>query len=262
MSKQDRQGARTPADVQRRFDGSFAEMERAVKQLDSEISAELSLKIGSDESGKVIAMINASADTITIKGNRLTIESTNFELTQDGTVKAKAGEIGGCSIVDGVLKIKNANIGEKLTAEQIDATNLEVDVVKVKGLLNAEGKIEARQINANGIVAKDVDISGRITASEGSVGDWVLGTALIPFKKPDGTEGTYDGQSALYSGVQRYETASGYARIETWLTAKGVYLKVRTYESGTFDGVYYEEFHTDTQYHFKTWWQIIVYGGN
>ena len=131
--KQDRQGARTPADVERRLSGPFAEMEQSIKQMDSQIKAELSLKLSRDESGKIIAMINASADEIAIKGNRLTIESSNFELTQDGTVKANAGEIGGCSIVDGVLQIKNANIGEQLTADKINAENMDIKKATIGG---------------------------------------------------------------------------------------------------------------------------------
>lgn len=39
-----------------------------------------------------------------------------------GNITATSGTIGGCSIVNNVLKIKNANIGEKLTANSIDLT--------------------------------------------------------------------------------------------------------------------------------------------
>jgi hypothetical protein len=54
-----------------------------------------------------------------------------FGVTKSGAVwcsdiHANGGEIGGCSIVDGVLKIKNANITERLTTEQIDGSSLNI----------------------------------------------------------------------------------------------------------------------------------------
>lgn len=54
-----------------------------------------------------------------------------FGVTKSGAVwcsdiHATGGAIGGCSIVDGVLQIKNANITEKLTAEQIDGSSLNI----------------------------------------------------------------------------------------------------------------------------------------
>ena len=53
-----------------------------------------------------------------------TINATDGEF--NGTVYAVEGEIGGCSIVNGVLKIKNANISEKLIAENINGTYLDI----------------------------------------------------------------------------------------------------------------------------------------
>lgn len=231
MSKQDRQGARTPADVERRFYGSISEVERAVKQMDSEIAAELSLKIGANESGKVISMINASADTITIKGNRLTIESTNFELTQDGTVKAKAGEIGGCSIVNGKLQIKNANIGEKLTADQIDATNLKVKVANVDGLLNVDGKIGAKQINADGMDIK-----------KATIGSWHLAKTQVPISATSSTE-----EYALYTDEIFEENGDRDYTYRVYLTAKGVYV-AGLYDTSNETGVPY--------FSSKTWLEI------
>ena len=62
-----------------------AEANRAQKA-EGELDASLELKIGRDENDQVVSMINASADQITLRGNRLIIESNNFQLDGDGHV--------------------------------------------------------------------------------------------------------------------------------------------------------------------------------
>ena len=61
-----------------------AEVNRAQKA-EGQLDASLQLKLGRDENDQVISMINASADEINLKGNRLTVDATNFSLTKDGT---------------------------------------------------------------------------------------------------------------------------------------------------------------------------------
>lgn len=113
-------------------------------------AAELKLKVGIDENDRIVSMLNASADIINITSDRLTIDSTYFKLFADGTIRAYAGQIGGCNIFDGVLQVKNANIAEKITADKI---------------------------NANGISAIDVDISGKLTSTEGKLGNVLIGSS-------------------------------------------------------------------------------------
>ena len=48
-----------------------------------------------------------------------------FEVTQDGTLTARKGVIGGCEIQNGILRIKNANIEEVLTGHTIKASIIE-----------------------------------------------------------------------------------------------------------------------------------------
>lgn len=48
-----------------------------------------------------------------------------FEVTQDGTLTARKGIIGGCEIQNGVLQIKNANIEEVLTGHTFKASVIE-----------------------------------------------------------------------------------------------------------------------------------------
>lgn len=62
-----------------------AEVDRAQKA-EGELDASLELKLGRDENDQVISMINASADQIILKGNRLIVECTNFGLDYSGQV--------------------------------------------------------------------------------------------------------------------------------------------------------------------------------
>lgn len=56
-----------------------AEVDRAQKA-EGQLDASLELKLGRDENDQVISMINASADHIVLRGNRLIVECSNFEL--------------------------------------------------------------------------------------------------------------------------------------------------------------------------------------
>lgn len=62
-----------------------AEVNRAQKA-EGALDASLELKLGRDENDQVVSMINASADQIALRGNRLIIESNNFQLDADGNV--------------------------------------------------------------------------------------------------------------------------------------------------------------------------------
>ncbi len=128
MSKQDRQPARNVTGIEYKY--GLGDTVKALRGLQDSaaylaeqekmLEAELSLRIRYDENGKIVSMLNASADIIRIKGNRLTIESDHFNLSEDGTIEATAGVIGGCEIKDGLLKVPVANIDGKLTADNID----------------------------------------------------------------------------------------------------------------------------------------------
>lgn len=56
------------------------------KSAEWQLDASLSLKLGRDENDQVVSMINASADQIMLTGNRLIIESNNFQLDGAGNV--------------------------------------------------------------------------------------------------------------------------------------------------------------------------------
>lgn len=53
---------------------------------EGQLDASLSLKLGRDENDQVVSMINASADQIVLSGNRLIVDSNNFQLDAAGNV--------------------------------------------------------------------------------------------------------------------------------------------------------------------------------
>ena len=113
----------------------LAEVNRAQKA-EGQLDASLELKLGRDENDQVISMINASADQIVLRGNRLIVECNNFELDGSGRVHIiesllfDSGEVSGVEILghDGrnnallqnvkldLLSVTDAN-GENLATE-------------------------------------------------------------------------------------------------------------------------------------------------
>lgn len=75
----------TSSKIEQTADSIAAEVKRAQKA-EGELDALLELKLGRDENDQVVSMINASADHIVLRGNRLIIESNNFELDALGRV--------------------------------------------------------------------------------------------------------------------------------------------------------------------------------
>lgn len=81
-----------------------AEVNRAQKA-EGQLDASLELKLGRDENDQVISMINASADQIVLRGNRLIVKCNNFELDADGRVHIiesllfDSGEVSGVEIL-------------------------------------------------------------------------------------------------------------------------------------------------------------------
>jgi hypothetical protein len=85
-----------------------AEVNRAQKA-EGQLDASLELKLGRDENDQVISMINASADQIMLRGNRIIIESNNFRLDGNGKV----------TIIDSLNFLSTA-LGDDLTILGLD----------------------------------------------------------------------------------------------------------------------------------------------
>lgn len=78
--------------------------------------------------------------------------------TVTGTITATAGTIGGCSIDNGVLKIAEANISGKLTANAIDGSELNVKSANIADSVNAKW-VYAGSVNADNINGGTLDFS-------------------------------------------------------------------------------------------------------
>lgn len=116
-----------------------AEVNRAQKA-EGALDASLELKLGRDENDQVVSMINASADQIVLRGNRLIVECNNFELDGSGRVHIiesllfDSGEVSGVEILghDGrnnallqnvkldLLSVTDANGGNLATESYVD----------------------------------------------------------------------------------------------------------------------------------------------
>ena len=105
IPKQDRHGARTPADLERKyqFEKRYAEAaklaetvnknsgdsQQAIEQLSKQyanLSAELGMKLGVDKDGNVVSTINGVATIIKFLANSISIQSDNFKLSENGSV--------------------------------------------------------------------------------------------------------------------------------------------------------------------------------
>lgn len=75
----------TSSKFEQTADAITAEVTRAQKA-EGQLDASLELKLGRDENDQVVSMINASADQIVLRGNRLIVECSNFELDALGRV--------------------------------------------------------------------------------------------------------------------------------------------------------------------------------
>lgn len=119
-NRQDRQGARTPADVERRlgvdrkieevrFQASEAQraassveqtnkgLEMRVKSLESAVDGTFALEIVEEE-GKRYSQLRSDVDKVMFKSNEISIDSDNFSLSEDGEITAKKGTLGGWTL--------------------------------------------------------------------------------------------------------------------------------------------------------------------
>ena len=141
--------------------------------------------------------------------------ANNVVLT--GDITATSGEIGGCTIVDGTLYVKNANIDGKLTADHIDATDLVVNAANISGKLiarhidasdlrvqaaNIDGKLTASQIEASALKVDAADITGKLSADQIDVNDLIVSGGLTVGEIPTSTSDLYnDSGYTTQSGV-------------------------------------------------------------
>ena len=80
-----------------RIDLSVGDLQTKVDDQGTQIESvtgKLSLYVEKTDNGQIVSMLNAAADVIALKSNRLSIDSDYFTLTTDGIITATAGSIG------------------------------------------------------------------------------------------------------------------------------------------------------------------------
>lgn len=120
MSKQDRVAARTPADLERKWNlrKNFSEvlgvandarasaedakeeakeLTERVEDVESGLSAQFKLTIEEDET-KTFSLLDGKATKIHFDSDSIAINSENFKLQEDGSVEAKKGSFGNAHI--------------------------------------------------------------------------------------------------------------------------------------------------------------------
>lgn len=166
-SRMDGMASRTPADVERRnnFGQSFAEVMGISKdaQTHATEAKEIAKRIEAEVlEVDVVDKINASAKTISLKSNRLEVNSDHFSLSADGTMKTNRGVIGKWDISDENGISKNTD-GSYIKIQAPDTA--ESDFVTV-ALLDDENNVTKTplQIKGNG----DIVSLGKIESTNTS----------------------------------------------------------------------------------------------
>lgn len=83
---------------------------------DMATKAMLELKIDKTDNGKIVSMINASADEINLKSNRLSWTSTGTSMTKEGNLTCTTGRIGGFNITATGINAVSGTVGMNSTA--------------------------------------------------------------------------------------------------------------------------------------------------
>lgn len=211
MSKQDRQGARTVTDLERKynFGASFAEVYKLIDdvQVDGEKALEeLDKKLTPEEIF-----------------NRLTGYKTYQGVFRgaDGNLYVNAEIIKGGTIESGVLKVDAASITGLLTASQIDAQDLKVAVANVTGLMeagkikstflevsqaNISGKLTAAIIDVDSLTAKGLVVESDLDDGNVSINGGCIdsGSVLAQYIKLYGPMATYKSRTGTVGGYLGY----------------------------------------------------------
>lgn len=226
MSKQDRTHSRTPADTESKFllnlDKSFAEI------MGIATDARTKAENARTELLRVVADITKE---ITENGATIKLVVDSGLVDADGNVQASI-----------IIEAINDESSAKIKADNILFEGQKLDI-KVDDT-NIDGKLTAKVLDIDNIKAKDVDISGTVTANEGEIGGWILGEYDIPVSETNTIK-----EKALYSGKKEYRISDlVWYTAETWLTARGAYCVYKYYSNSTLDFI---------NYYSSMWWELL-----
>jgi hypothetical protein len=182
-----------------------AEVDRAQKA-EGQLDASLELKLGRDENDQVISMINASADQIMLRGNRLIIESNNFQLDGNGRV----------SIIDS-LNFIATSLGDDIVIIGLDARgrpmlqNIRID-------LNSVTDQNGEAIGDHASTADHATTADSATTAESarqcimaSTAHYLQGIGLSDYVRISGNGNLIPSSSSVYCGTNPNPFAGGYS---------------------------------------------------
>lgn len=182
-----------------------AEVNRAQKA-EGQLDASLELKLGRDENDQVISMINASADQIMLRGNRLIIESNNFQLDGNGRV----------SIIDS-LNFIATSLGDDIVIIGLDARgrpmlqNIRID-------LNSVTDQDGVAIGDHASTADHATTADSATTAESarqcimaSTAHYLQGIGLSDYVRISGNGNLIPSSSSVYCGTNPNPFAGGYS---------------------------------------------------
>ena len=182
-----------------------AEVNRAQKA-EGELDASLELKLGRDENDQVISMINASADQIMLRGNRLIIESNNFQLDGNGRV----------SIIDS-LNFIATSLGDDIVIIGLDARgrpmlqNIRID-------LNSVTDQDGVAIGDHASTADHATTADSATTAESarqcimaSTAHYLQGIGLSDYVRISDNGNLIPSSSSVYCGTNPNPFAGGYS---------------------------------------------------
>ena len=182
-----------------------AEVNRAQKA-EGQLDASLELKLGRDENDQVVSMINASADQITLSGNRLIVNSNNFHLDGDGRV----------SIVDSLNFIATSQ-GDDLVIIGLDARerpmlqNIRID-------LNSVTDQDGVAIGDHASTADHATTADSATTAESarqcimaSTAHYLQGIGLSDYVRISDNGNLIPSSSSVYCGTNPNPFAGGYS---------------------------------------------------
>lgn len=182
-----------------------AEVNRAQKA-EGQLDASLELKLGRDENDQVVSMINASADQITLSGNRLIVNSNNFQLDGDGRA----------SIVDSLNFIATSQ-GDDLVIIGLDARgrpmlqNIRID-------LNSVTDQDGVAIGDHASTADHATTADSATTAESarqcimaSTAHYLQGIGLSDYVRISDNGNLIPSSSSVYCGTNPNPFAGGYS---------------------------------------------------
>lgn len=182
-----------------------AEVDRAQKA-EGQLDASLELKLGRDENDQVISMINASADQIMLRGNRLIIESNNFQLDGNGRV----------SIIDS-LNFIATSLGDDIVIIGLDARgrpmlqNIRID-------LNSVTDQDGVAIGDHASTADHATTADSATTAESarqcimaSTAHYLQGIGLSDYVRISDNGNLIPSSSSVYCGTNPNPFAGGYS---------------------------------------------------